>query len=1002
MDTLILIDSLPPIRISDDSITSTDTIPPIIIISDEELRAYEDSILESKKDFSVIFIKRNVTQSTDSLYFNVIKLTNRTPNNLSGKFNITLPSRFTLISLVDSIIEVPAGQSKYIPIRVSVSTEVEGGKNYILIADFEYNDTLVSKSSYIKIPSSRNWTMRLPSANYFVNNYNPISNIKINLSNKGNTTELIKLKFQIGKMISVESFFEGQDVLYVELSPLEDTVIILPIRYLEGPENSDEVNYRNLWKESSLSITASNKAYKRSDYISFTTIESHHTNIKAQQATPLNVELQVNNLLSGSPARYNALLYGNILFKKMRAINYQFIARNLLFVPLNKQDLSIENNAYYRVQYTDRTKSLEVGSQISGGILQGVTGRGIKGRWRPNNKNTLEVIAAQGRYNQYYAVAGQYTRRLFRSFSAIVGGGYEDRYTSNSTSAKLGTNFSLFKHHSFKAEGIISETKNSQNSPSTLPIDTSLIGYSYYLSYRLHYKNLRFNISNTNTLNNYNRNAGHNRWYSYASWRINSKLNITSHFDKSKIVNKYYGSILDTDRSFNNNDVGRITISYYTSNGITYMFGPLYNGITQHTYSNTTGITGDYKNLNLSLYFATRFSLKKARSITPSITWGLANASYETTDPNLQPTVSKNNIKNLRIGISYFSKTFRFYSSYNKGVGAVSQQQLMFNGSWENTESIMIRPQYEKYFYKNTIKVSSYLSYIYSMPSGRESANINLSLDFFLSHGWNFYISNNLYNTSHNDEEFGRITNRVFNIFLGIRKSFDLPQPRMKYYDYDFLFYHDINGNNIHEENEKTIPNMLMKIQRDRNIIQETSNFTEMELVSDLDGAISYQNLPEGEYLTTIKSLDESPKLHLLNGKNQKFVASEDSIVYIPLVESFRIDGRLILERDKNSGEGKIDISSIKVTATSETGDNYFSFTDIYGGFSISIPKSGNYMIQIANVLGENFTLKRSNYMVDLTYVKQVTIDFTFVEKERGVNFENQEYEFKTITNPDK
>ena len=233
-----------------------------------------------------------------------------------------------------------------------------------------------------------------------------------------------------------------------------------------------------------------------------------------------------------------------------------------------------------------------------------------------------------------------------------------------------------------------------------------------------------------------------------------------------------------------------------------------------------------------------------------------------------------------------------------------------------------------------------------------------------------------------------------------MRKSFDLAQPRIKYHDYDFVFYHDVNGNQELNENERIIPNMMMKLQRNRDVEQVKSNFTEVQLVSNTDGRISYKNLPEGHYKTSLKALDNLEDLYVLGGNDKEILVSEDKIHYIPLTESYKVIGQIKLKRDKNSNEGKIDISNIRITAVSEQGATYAVLTDSRGGFILSIPQAGHYKVSVNEVLGENFKLEKSEYTLDFNGIKSIIIDFVFVEKERGINFNNNDsYNFKSLDN---
>lgn len=958
----------------------------------------DSTLTSSLDDISINFIKEHISQTPDSLYFNVIKIDNNSTSRISGILTITLPSGFQLISQNNTTLNIEANQSYYFPIRASIPTEVEGDKSYLIVADFKSNNKIYSKNNYIEIPGQRKWKMYIEQKSFYVSEYNQIADLGIHLQNRGNTTEMIKLDFKVGHFLDVIDLADKQDYLYIELPPHVDTLMKFPIRYIGNYDNNSE--YNNIWKESAITIKSSNQIYQRTDHIYVNEMESQFVNYKDQRETPLNLELQLNNLLSGSPARYNASVFGTILFPEARELSYQFTGRNFMFAPYSEQNLSLEQNGYYDIRYRDKTKFLELGSQIGNYSLHNIYGRGLKGEINPDRKNKFNFAIIQGRFRPNYAGSVMYSRKFQKSLSANIGLTYEDNNSINydAFSLQLGGGFSFLKHHSLGIQLLLSQTHfNDINNNPLSPQDTSTLGLSYQIYYALRFQNFNFRISNTNSLNNYITNSNNNRWNAYGNYKISDKINANLIYDRSKILSTRYPERFTKDANYNINDVGRLIFGYSASRNIYYMLGPIYNGIYQRTYNPNNSYLSDYKNVYYALNFSTRFRLSRNRSITPNINIGLSNASFSNTDPNLPQLIEKKNVKSIRVGINYYSKIIRLNAYYNNGLAAVSQQQLLFDGDWINSESIQIRPQIEKFFMNNTIRISSYVNYIYRMPSGRESINLNLSLSFYLKQGWTFYGSSNIYTSSRNDTEIGRVTNRNFSVFIGIKKSFDIAQPRIKYYDYDFVFYHDEDGNKKLDENERVIPNMMMKLQRDRDIEQKKSNFVEMDLVSNAEGTISYKNLPEGHYKTSLESLDNLEDLYILNGKDQNITVSEDKTYYIPLTESYKVIGQIKLKRDPNSNEGKIDLSNIRITAQSKAGGSFSVLSDSKGGFILSIPQAGSYNVSINEVLGDNFSLEKSEYTVDFNGIKRIVIDFVFVEKERGINFNNGGYKFKSI-----
>ena len=112
------------------------------------------------------------------------------------------------------------------------------------------------------------------------------------------------------------------------------------------------------------------------------------------------------------------------------------------------------------------------------------------------------------------------------------------------------------------------------------------------------------------------------------------------------------------------------------------------------------------------------------------------------------------------------------------------------------------------------------------------------------------------------------------------------------------------------------------------------------------------------------------------------------------------IQGKIVINRDENSSEGKVDIEGIRVTAVSPDGDTYAVLSDKFGYFILSIPQAGIYSVKINNVLDEHYILEKDEYEVNFNGVKSIIIDFIFNEKKREINFNgNNLYDFESIDN---
>jgi len=963
----------------------------------------ESDTLQQKTTIELEFVKINVTQSTNSLYFNILKITNNQSDAISGKLTISTPEKFQLISYTAQDYTIASKKTLNIPIRISLPNNVIGNQTYIISASFKTRDNNYLKSSYITIPAETKWDMNIETKKFYFNDFKTKTNLNIRLQNKGNTNELIKIELKIGKLLNISNLDKNQDYEYIELPAHKDTIINYQVNYNTNYDKYDEEKLKNIWKESTIKIKSSSKDKSTSDYVYFNKLESKYINRAETNASPLNIDLQFLNFLSTTPSRFNISTFGTILFPENRQLSYQVNGKNFEFSPLNEQNLSFQRNSYFYFNYRDRNKIIEIGENIGGNYLHSITGRGLKGQFSLNKNNKLSLLLTRGRYNPDYGAAINYTRNINNILQLRTGITYENNNSTNynAYSAILGGTFSFLKYNNVSVNILSTQTNfnNLNKYTESHSNDTSTIGFAYSATYNLNLKKLNFKISHTNTVHNYIRNSNNLRFNIYGNYKINNKSLINLMFDRYKILQTSFPKRFYNPSNYNSNNIGKLMYGTTVNNNIYIQIGPSMHSLSQNIYNPTDGFTDKFKSNNYSLNASTRFRLTKMRSVTPYLSFSLLNAHLSSDNPLIIPTSYKVR-KNFRLGLNFYDNSWRLTAFYIHGPTNLSLQQLKYDKDLINYSSIQIRPYIERYFYNKKLKVSAYANYLYRMPSGRETKNINTRVDLFLNKGWSLYLSNNIYTSARDDIDYGRITNRMFNMFFGCKKSFDIQQPRLKYYDINFLFFHDQNGDNIKDDNESPISSILLTLKRDRNTLQQKVNFTEEKLISDINGIITYENIPEGTYLLNFLALENLKNIHIQHGNTQELIISGDETFYIPYVENYKVKGKIILNRDKNSTEGKIDLNGIRVTASSEDGETYSVLTDKYGYFLLPISKAGIYIISVANVLGTNFNIEQDKYEINLNISKNVNVDFIFNEKKRSINIEgDNKYIFKSFGN---
>lgn len=949
------------------------------------------------------FIKDKVEQPANAIYFNVFKIANYSYKAIEGDVTFIAPNDFQLIAYPFKNIRIEPGDSIFLPVRMSLSSQAKGGVTYILNGAFETKEKIHSKSTYITIPKESRWQMSLDKSKVYLNEFKGVERVKLRISNKGNSDEVIKLDFKVGKLLKMFGTQYAEEFEYIDLPAHKDTVITYTIKDNTELRQDERYLLENNFRESTIYINASTEFQKESGYIQFVKLGSSFTNTSYQKATPLNIDVQMTNLLSGTNPKYNTTFFGEILLPNKRDIGYHFGARNFMFKDFSEQDLSFARNTYFYVNYRDENIKAKLGDNIGSPLLHSMPGRGVIGTYRLDENNLFNIFASQGKYQPNMGASIGYSRRFKRTnlHSEVI---VEDNKANNymAYSLLLGSGYSFLKMHSITLDLLTTMTSfsNLDKYNSLGASDTSKVGFSYRLSYNFdNKKDIQFRITNQNSLNNFIRSSNNSRWNATGRYLINDKFNLNVIYDRNKILQTRYPVLFYQKESFTANDVGRAVLSFSPGNKVYFQSGPTFNLIKRVNYNPISETTNIFNSQNISLYNSVKFRLKDRQSISPYFSIGYLRATYDLGDEST-PTAKSPYQQSIRAGVSYYSRNWRLSAGYVNGHTNISPHHLLYTADYIS-QSIHIRPHYERYFRNQTVKFSTYLNYIYSMPSGRENLNFTSRIHLYLPEGWSVNISNNVYANSRVDEEIGRVTNRFFNMFLGVRKSFDISQPRLKYYDLTLTFFHDMNGNREKDGNEPAVASILTTIKRlNDKEGQKQARFVETILVSSPMGEMSYENIPEGTYVMKFNPLENLKGLHFLNGEKQEIVINSDKNYMIPLVESYKIKGQIILIRDEFSSEKLIRLDGIRITATSATGATFSVLTDDFGHYILNIPEEGVYNIEVNNILGDHFTVDREKFEIAFNGLKNINLDFTFRERKREIKVKGEGgeiYQFKSL-----
>ena len=935
------------------------------------------------------FLKLDTELPQPGSFFNVLEIKNNDGKPVKGLVRFGTPDGWHFIGPSTDTLTLQPGGTRFIPVRISIPKTTLGGISFVIGAELFGPDLYNYANSYISIRRKSRWDMRLNTSQVYISDYKPAGDLTISLSNTGNANELVKLSFDMGGLLEFREALEADSFLFVDLPAYQDTALLFRIQRKKEISYAEEQALKGSWRSRSLGIEASTPDRSRYGSVRATSLENSYINKLPMRNSPLNAEATIYNLLSQRRKKMSVRVFGKVLFPESQQLNYSVGYYNLYFDPEMNRDVDLYQQLRYMVKYTDETSMIWMGDRLGVGELHTLTGRGVRATHRINDRHTAYVNVIQNPYSRniggfagYEGYIGDVTWNTGVTLEASTNKGYSHY------SYHLGGMYRLKQKHTFTLQTVSSIS--SFGVSRYLDNDTTVVGVAYRFSYRYNDKRLMIRAENMNTLYSYLRNSGINRIYLNGRYLIGEQLRIRARYHRNDYASSKYPYNFFYPPNKNINENARVILSY-NRGSITYQAGPQYTGAVRSYYYPVNDYSTRYTNYQPGFMGSVSFRLGGMRSISPNFTFNSMYYSFTTNQTNENPEEYINNWT-YTFGINYYDQAFKLNAYYTTGEATdIYRSAVIYDDPLIN-QAFHIRPFYERYFFKEAIRVSAFASYSYYMPSLRENILINLTTDFHVRNSWNFFASFNVYRVSRNDVNVGRITTRDVNMMVGIRKAFDIQQPRMSYHDLSIVGFNDLDGDGRKDANEKPISNVLITISRDpvKNV-DTRSGFAEISMITDPHGEIYYGSIPEGTYDLNISPLSNLEELYFLHGEKQTIDVTDDMIHYLPMVESYKIRGKIIIDRDPNSNEGIISPEGIRITAVSEIGETYSTLTNSFGTYVLDLPKTSAYTVNIYNVFGENFRLERGSYTVQFTENKTIYLDFKFSERRRAIQFNGEE-----------
>ncbi len=927
------------------------------------------------------FSQENLIIEPDATFFNLLIIENQGEQREEITIEINVPTGWSLMAMENRNFIIEPGDSVLVPMRAAPSKMVEGEIGYSVIAAINRRtgETLTNAYCFIKIPRQSDFFFRpLTRVGYF-DQQTGKSEIVFRLNNRGNINELVYLNFQSTGNIAIENERENIFNMDLVVPARSDTIITLPVKLVE--------NY-NILNGSLYRVDMNGYTEDRSFTTSFwfSHLDNHFRYPIPEAEKILIAEISLQNLLSEQPAILAGGVRGNILLPENRDINYMFYRYG--------SGPASEFLKYSRTRLAFNTPrmTLAVGD-ISGLQLKYGGGKGGEFSYRLTEKLRFTALANENPF------------RPIRNYGVII----EERYSNINIDTRFAySENQIFDNQSFLggaralfrlAPGHSLRTDLGLSNVNYRAGNNNLLGYGLNMEYSGRFNQTSVRIREQfGSANYYGQFAGRHNLTARLYHPLPNDYELDFNINDQRYIPLLETSTgIQSDRFVENRMVNLIGRKYL-DRGFLIFAGPVYE-------RKGTNIFLFYDDINpfvtqsAKATVGARISDGNGLTFNPSVTFGYSFVTdYSMPDPEVYNFALRGGSKtmfNSHVSVNLRRNHWGTFVNYFYGPYSVNQELSQFYYNIES-HSVRIMPYFERFIYKDQVRLSSKLSFLHDFAFKTTRFNLNNQLDVYLRNDYSISLINTFSHQVTSDlltEQNYTYTNNYFEIRL--RKEFNWNQPRIKYYDLTVNLFKDLNGNLRRDFNEPGVRDILVSITSIDPVkysqygvdYEAPSNMVSTKLLTGMDGTVTYENLARGVYKIELENIGKDQDKYFPD--RQEFIVNltGDHTLYVPYLERNKIFGKIIMNRSRLSNLGRVDISNVKVTAVDSKGRETSTLTDGTGYFEMYVPSVDNYVVTVNNIFRDHFNLRQNNFRANLNGFKQFEVNFVFDEIRRQIEF---------------
>ncbi len=938
------------------------------------LKGYSQYFLYNTEttNIDLSFLKESVETESNKSFFNVITIKNNGLKSESFTLNISVPQGWKVLGEEQKEIFINPNDSIIIPLRVSTHGKVKGDIGYSVIASItdSRGSTIKNEYCFVKIKSREDLRVSVPIGSNYFDQRTGLSNFSVDISNNGNKEELVNIHLNLDKGIGLGDAFLEDFSSDITVPPYTDTTLFFYVRlktnFIEGKDS-----YRLLFR-------AETPSKKFSQSVWFRSLNSNYLNYIPPTDKIAIIEFTAQGLMSeGREPNYVLYLQGKTLLKNNNNLYYQY--RNLS--SKRSEDFYKYNHMFIGFNY--KKWNFEVGDSYKNQETS-LYGRGVTLGYRGTN---------------FYAntIANKNTRNDADNFGFFTG------YRFAKSSYNLGLLYNNNRQR--EIESIIAtiepKFKIGKHSVSLLlaanPLKQNIDGQNSHFEYS---SELRYS-SNINKLRNSFRLRYATPFY-YGNYKgrlmgtLNSyyEINTTNRINFFAIINNNVKPVTRNDfllyENRNNNLNTRLLHSWDITPKLNLYYGPSYERYQKNQIVSDNPLANDFISQTAGLLMGSRFRFDDPyTSLSPRITIG--NVSIQDF-----PKIYGNNmgvydgLKNYFIyylDINFRARKWYFVASYESGPRNIySQFNYFFIG--RTTRTLRLMPSYNAFLYKDVMHLDARVSFSNDMILKNSYINTSLLFTWYMPRYWSSF-ANAYYTISNRTTSSGVEAYQSLYLEAGIRKELNFAHPRVSYHNLSIILFKDINGNYKQEPNEPGIRDVIVTLIKERTLNEEDipGDVGNIELMSNYLGKVEFTDIPNGIYKVQFTPIGKEVGTFTKSTEELTINLKQNTTEFFPFVEKNKVFGKIVLNRSRLSGLGKIDLSNVRLTATDSHGRSFSTLTNGNGEFTLFAPITDEYIVNINNIFYENFDLRQNNFVVQFNGYKQFEVNFVFDEKVRRINF---------------